>query len=70
MTNYVNIDKEEKLTRALNLWDLEDAINEIQNNMVKMEHEIKILQEEKEKLLTGSISSKLYQNPEDICCTS
>ena len=62
--------QEDKLTRALNLWDLEDAINELQNNMVKMEHEIKILQEEKEKLLTGHISSKLYQNSEDICCTS
>ena len=61
--------QEEKLTKALNLWDLEDAINEIQNNMVKMEHEIKILQEEKEKLLTGHISSKMYQNSEELCCS-
>jgi len=60
---------EEKLTKALNLWDLEDAINELQNNMVRMEHEIKILQEEKEKLLTGHISSKMFQNSDDICCS-
>lgn len=62
--------QEEKLTKALNLWDLEDAINGIQNDMVKMEHEIKILQEEKEKLLTGHISSDLYHNSEDICCST
>jgi len=59
---------EEKLTKALNLWDLEDAITEIHNNMVRMEQELKFLHQEKEKLLLGHHSSEMFMNSEEMCC--
>jgi len=54
--------------KGLKLLDLEDAITDKQNDMVKLEHEIKILHEEKEQLLTGTISSKFSEIMPD-CCT-
>lgn len=53
--------------KGIRLLDIEDALTDKQNDMVKLENEIRILHEEKEKLLTGTISSKFSEILSDCC---